>query len=30
MIKNFERETSPFSDYERDELVPLVVQVLQL
>lgn len=29
MIKNFERETSPLSDYERDELVPLVVQVLQ-
>ena len=29
MIKNFERETSPLSDYEKEELVPLVVQVLQ-
>ena len=29
MIKNFERETCPLTDYEKDELVPLVVQVLQ-
>lgn len=29
MIKNFEKETSPLSNYEREELVPLAVKVLQ-
>lgn len=29
MIKNFERETCPLTEYEKEELVPLVIQVLQ-
>lgn len=29
MIKNFERETNPLTEYEKEELVPLVVQVFQ-